>query len=88
LPDAYSVEITKSAIKELAALDSRMRARIRKAVEDLKEGSVLKNPKRVLKLSGEPDRYRMRVGKYRIIFRLSGRQIIIERIASRGKAYG
>jgi mRNA-degrading endonuclease RelE of RelBE toxin-antitoxin system len=41
----------------------------------------------VKKLSGKEDKYRLRVGDFRILFTLSGRQISIFAVKDRKEAY-
>lgn len=64
---AYAVYLTKSAERALERLPAAVRNRIVAALDELAD-----NPRStdVIKLQGEDDLYRKRVGDYRIVFQL------------------
>lgn len=79
------VEWTKPALNDVNRLDRRTRERILRAVERFSatgHGDVEK-------LKGSKDEYRLRVGNWRILFRLLEleRLIRIRRVLPRGSAY-
>jgi len=87
---SWIVEVKPTAEKYYLKLDKRTRARVRKALENLEasdEPSTASNV-RVLtgKLLGD---YRLRVGKWRILFSLDRPQkiIYVYAILPRGDAY-
>jgi len=41
----------------------------------------------VKKLSGKEDKYRLRVGDFRVLFMLTGRQILVYAVKDRKEAY-
>lgn len=78
----YRIEFEKQAEKFLARLDKTQRLRIYKEIYKLPSGSDIK------KLKGT-DLYRLRVGKYRILYAIDDviRCITIEAMDSRGQVY-
>lgn len=71
---SYSVQIRRSAAKELRALPAGARralvARIRKLAREPR-------PRGVEKLKGFEDVYRVRVGTYRIVYEIRDRELIV-----------
>jgi mRNA interferase RelE/StbE len=70
----YKVEILPKALKSLEKIDpiyaKKIRERIRfLAFEPRHDGSV--------KLSGEKDAYRSRVGKYRIVYKIYDHKVLV-----------
>ena len=82
----YSIQLKPSARKELEALPDRILARI---VQKLELLSITPRPAGCKKLKGISDTYRVRVGDYRILYRIEDSLLIIEviRIANRKDAY-
>jgi mRNA interferase RelE/StbE len=83
---SYSLRIKKSAVKELEAIPTKAdRRRIVKRIESLVEDA---RPAGAQKLSGH-EHYRIRLGRYRILYAISDRELIIQviRIADRKSAY-
>lgn len=83
---SYSLRIKKSAIKDLEAIPTRAdRRRVVKRI-----GSLAENPRPpgVKKLSGK-ERYRIRQGRYRILYSIQDRELIvyIVRIGDRKSVY-
>jgi mRNA interferase RelE/StbE len=72
---SYRVLIKPSAAKEIEAVGQktdrrRIIARIRGLADDPR-------PPGCEKLSGEPDRYRVRVGRYRIVYSVGDAELVI-----------
>ena len=82
----YTVEFTVSAAREFRALDRQMQRRISVKVAELAEDPF---PPSVRKFQGEEDHWRIRVGDYRVIYRLDRRRvvIVIVRIGHRREVY-
>jgi len=83
---SYSIRIKKSARKELESIASIAdRRRIARRIELLAEDP---RPKGAIKLSGY-DRYRIRQGRYRILYTINDGVLVIHviRIADRKDAY-
>jgi len=82
---SYRVLLKKSAAKELAAIESRERARIVEHINSLGE-----NPRQpgAEKLSGQ-DKYRFRQGDYRILYEIHDREVvvIVVKIGNRREVY-
>ena len=83
-----SVEYTKAAMKELAALGSERRDEVRGWVESNLAGSD--NPTSVgdcVKIRRMQGAYRWRVGSMRVLGRVDGRDVEIFRVCKRANAY-
>ncbi|MCK0538328.1 type II toxin-antitoxin system RelE family toxin [Alcanivorax quisquiliarum] len=80
----YSIEWTKRAIKQLAAIQpAKQRAAILDAVRGL--GSCPTNAANVKALQGHEIAYRLRVGRYRVLFDLDDgvRILVIQQVKRR-----
>ncbi len=75
-----SVKYSRQAIKFLKKQDSLTVLRITSAINSLPEGDVIK-------LKGFSNKYRLRVGDFRIIFDKDGNIISIVKIDNRGQVY-
>ena len=83
---SYSLRIKKSAIEDLEAIPTRAdRQRIVKRIRALADDP---RPRGVQKLSGK-ERYRVRQGRYRILYSILDRELIvyIVRVADRKLVY-
>jgi mRNA interferase RelE/StbE len=76
----YSVVFARSASKELRSLDSQVALRILKRVEALSKNP---RPAGVVKLEGATDLWRIRVGEWRVVYRMADRERIVDVIAVR-----
>ena len=83
---AFRVELSKSTIKYLKNLSLPVRKRILSKLLLLKENPL---PKGALKLKGGVDVYRIRVGDYRVLYKVIWREkvVLIFKIAHRRHAY-
>ena len=85
---SYRVLIKPSAAKEIEAVDQkRDRQRIVAKVLALAEEP---RPAGCEKLAGEADRYRVRVGQYRIVYSIADDELVVlvVRVAHRKDVYG
>jgi mRNA interferase RelE/StbE len=82
----YTVEFTASAAREFRALDRQAQRRISTKLTELAEDPL---PPAVRKLQGEENHWRIRVGDYRVIYRIEQRRIVIVivRIGHRREVY-
>lgn len=82
----YNIRFFRSAQKELDDLPKHIAENISRRIHALAHNPRSAQSK---KLVGSPDQFRLRVGDYRILFRLDtpARQIIIYRISHRKDAY-
>ena len=72
----YSVLIKTSAAKELEAVEPRgLRVRVVSRIQKL---SRIPRPTGSQKLAGEPERYRIRQGAYRIVYSVDDERRIVE----------
>jgi mRNA interferase RelE/StbE len=70
----YTIEFTASALREFRALDRNVQRRISAKIERLQEDPF---PSGVRKFQGEPDHWRIRVGDYRVIYRIEKQILVI-----------
>ena len=83
----YRVEVSPGADKQLAKVKDRvLKARLMRAIFDLGNDP---RPPGCLKLVGETDQWRVRVGDWRIVYRIEdGRLVVVVvRVAPRGGVY-
>jgi len=82
---AYRIELTRSAVKELAALPTRDRRRVARAIDNL---SGAPRPPGCTKLQGT-EAYRIRVGDYRVVYRIKDRilTVMVIRVRHRKDVY-
>lgn len=71
---------TKRAMKNIKALDSRVKDRVREGIEKKPFGDIKK-------LQGYSNLYRLRVGDYRVIYEVWDEGIVIDAVLPRGEAY-
>ena len=79
----YSIKWEMRALKEVENLERSIAIRIFNKLETLKENPSATDVK---KLKGQ-EMYRMRVGDYRIIFSIVGKDIIIWKVSHRKNVY-
>jgi mRNA interferase RelE/StbE len=79
-----NIELTRSAEKEILALDKTIVGKIWPRIKNLANAP---HPKGSLKLSGTDNTYRIRVGTYRIIYKIEGDTVKIIGIRHRKEAY-
>ena len=84
----YRIDYTPQAEKQLRAIrDARLSTPIRRAIEKLAENP---RPAGCLKLVGEVNQWRVRVGDWRVVYLIEdGRLVVlVVRVSPRGGAYG
>ena len=79
----YTLAISEEAIAQLRSLPKEQRRRIGDRLTRLQHSLAGD----VKKLSGKEDKYRLRVGDFRVLFTLSDRQISIYAVKDRKEAY-
>jgi mRNA interferase RelE/StbE len=72
--------ITKDAARTIQRMDTSTRRRVYDGIKKLPAGDVKK-------LRGFKNSYRLRIGDWRIIFTMIGRDISIDDVLPRGDAY-
>jgi mRNA interferase RelE/StbE len=70
----YQIEFVKQAAKQLRALPAQERERLQPKIDAL---ATEPRPIGVIKLAGEEDLYRIRVGDYRIIYSIQDTQLLV-----------
>lgn len=73
----YAFAFTAHARRQLRALDQQTAMRILEALTPLGDDPYLDGTQ-VPKLVGHGDRYRLRVGDYRVVYRIDDHQLVIE----------
>ena len=72
---------SKQAVKYLNGLNAKTQQRIRDGIEAIPKGDIIP-------YAGNKEYYRLRIGKYRILFKwISEGQIFVSLIDSRGQIY-
>jgi mRNA interferase RelE/StbE len=79
----YTVVFARSARKELQNLDPQVARRILKQIEALVADP---RPSGVVKLEGAADLWRIRVGQWRVVYRISDRDRLVDVIAVRHRS--
>ena len=79
----YRIEISEKALKQLRALPKGMRRNIEQRLETMRED--LRGD--VLKLRDKGNRYRLRIGTFRVLFVLAGDVIQVYAVKNRKEAY-
>jgi mRNA interferase RelE/StbE len=84
--DSYSIELTRSAEKDLRRIDKSKISRIYKQIELL---TANPRPDGVKKLAGADRTYRIRIGDYRVVYEIEDKVllILVIRIAHRKDVY-
>ena len=83
----YRVSLEKPAQKQLRAiLDRKLRAMLERSIMALADDP---RPQGVKKLAGEKDQWRIRVGDWRVVYRVDdGRLVVLViKVAPRGEVY-
>ncbi|MGB3291693.1 MAG: type II toxin-antitoxin system RelE/ParE family toxin [Phormidesmis sp.] len=82
----YQIEFTKRADKQFQALPAQIKKRIAAKVESLAQDP---RPAGVVKLSGEDNAYRIRIGDYRVVYSIFDEEVVILifRVSHRRDAY-
>jgi len=70
----YRVEISRTAERQLQKLPQDTQKRVLKAIVALADEPL---PKGSRKLTGYDDVFRIRIGRYRVLYSLSGRRLVI-----------
>jgi mRNA interferase RelE/StbE len=82
----YDVVVYKGFAKDLAKLPTKDQRRVASALSELEHDP---RPQGVLKLQGEEDLYRIRVGDYRVIYQIRDQRllVLVVKLANRKDAY-
>ena len=70
----YKIEFAKQAAKQFKALPRQEQQRLKTKIDNLE---IDPRPSGVIKLSGEKNLYRIRVGNYRIIYSIQDSRLLI-----------
>ena len=85
---AFSVEFTPAASRDVKRLDPAIRLQLLRASTVLKEAPYPGASAKIQPLVGiTPRHYRLRLGDYRIIYRIEESHVVIVRVAHRREAY-
>jgi len=83
---AYTVTISRSAAKDIRALDDTAQRRVGHVINALADNP---RPPGVQKLSAEDNVYRLRAGDYRVLYQIVDRQllVLVVRVRHRREVY-
>ena len=83
---SHSIEVSRTAEKQLRRLERQDQIRVLRAVRDL---AMDPRPRGCRKLRGFDDVYRIRVGTFRVIYSIDDKRIlvIILKVGHRGSVY-
>ncbi|MBI3073817.1 MAG: type II toxin-antitoxin system RelE/ParE family toxin [Deltaproteobacteria bacterium] len=70
----YSVEVSRTAERQIRSLDRPVQVRVLRVIMAL---SVNPRPAGHKKLAGYDDVFRIRVGDYRVLYSIDGRQLVV-----------
>ena len=79
----YTLAISDEALKQLRDLPKEQRRRVGDRLTKLQDNLAGD----VKKLAAKEQKYRLRAGDYRVLFRLEGRQISVYAVKDRKEAY-
>ncbi len=84
--EMYKVKFSKTGERDLQRLTNPLYERIKKKILSLKKDS---RPRGTKKMKSEVDRFRIRIGNYRILYGIDDQNqvVTIYRIAHRSEAY-
>jgi mRNA interferase RelE/StbE len=74
----YAIQYKPAALRQLHALPHDIQARVQAAIEGLGDNPF---PPKVKKMAGSPDRWRIRVGDYRVVYEVHSHRLMILVIA-------
>lgn len=82
----YQIDFSKQAEKQFDALPTQVQQRLQPRIDALAETP---RPPGVLKMEGEENLYRIRVGNYRIIYEIQDRVllIVVVKVGHRSNVY-
>ncbi len=85
----FEINIKARSLKFISALQKHDRARLKETMLVLKEDPVPIKSLDISKLKGEKNKYRIRKGKFRIVYEVIWEQkvILIHRVDLRGDVY-
>ena len=83
---AYRLELSPRARRDLKKLPAQVRARLKGPIDVL---ARTPRPPGAIKLGGEEDTYRIRVGSYRVLYEIHDQihLVIVMKVADRKEAY-
>jgi len=83
---AYRLEMSPRASRDLRKIPTRALERLKDHIDAL---AHIPRPREVVKLAGEIDTYRIRVGDYRVLYEVHDRVllVIVLKVADRKEAY-
>ncbi len=84
-----SVLVSGTFQRQFRALPASVKRRVRAALKQLEDDPVTKRPKVDIKALRDtsPPKHRLRVGDYRIIYRVDGKVVRVIEVFRRGRGY-
>jgi len=81
---AYTLVYTKTASRDIQKLDTVVKKRIKKKIEEYSQDPILHAKKLVNSAIGT---YRWRIGNYRLVFDMDENKIVVLRVGHRREIY-
>ena len=83
---AYTVALAPAADRQFRKLPALIRQRLKRHIDSL---ATAPRPAGTIKMHGEPDLYRIRVGDYRIVYYVwdQKHEVLVVKIGDRRKVY-
>jgi mRNA interferase RelE/StbE len=83
---AYSVDLAPAAERQFRKLPALVQQRLKRHIDSL---AIAPRPAGTVKMHGEPDLYRLRVGDYRIVYYIwdRNREVLVVKIGDRREVY-
>lgn len=84
----FDVEYAPAAARDVKKLDPAVRIQLLRSSRVLAQSPYPSGSSRIKPLVGmTPPHFRLRVGDYRIVYRIEGKKVIVVRVAHRREAY-
>ncbi len=84
---AYEIKISDDSVRFLGKLDARLKDRVEELLEALKSNSLPFKQYDLRKLKGTANFFRIRIGKLRVIYEISGQTIYVHHVGFRESVY-
>jgi mRNA interferase RelE/StbE len=86
---SFRVTLSETAARQLRKLPKEARNRVAKGLRTLEQDPLRPRPKADIRIieGTEPKKYRIRIGEYRAIYAVVGREVRIIEVFIRGRGY-
>lgn len=85
---SFSVDFTPAATRDVRRLDPHLRAKLLEATTVLAQTPYPSGGSRIALMVGlTPPHFRLRIGDYRVIYRIEDQRVVVVRVAHHREAY-